>query len=667
MAFQVIRKLFQGKPALTGQAEALPKVVIVGSPNVGKSLLFNRLTGSYVVVSNYPGTTVEVSRGVVATPTGKFEAIDTPGIYSLAPITAEERVTLALLLRETPRTVVHVIDAKNIQRMLGLTLQLADAGLPVVLALNMADEARLLGIRIDARRLEQLLGIPVVETIATTGAGVRELIARIPQAKPAHDIRVRFDPAVETAIALTTQLLGNESPLANRVRALLLLQDAPADDGLLCGEAELAQAGRIGQIAAGARRMLPHSINYHATLSTQKAAEQHFQEAVQFPSQGALSFRERLSRWLMWPLTGVPILLLVLYFGLYQFVGVFGAGTLVDFLQNTIFSGYIAPWVDRLFNALIPWQVLRDLFIGPYGLITLGVRYAVALIFPIVGTFFLAFSILEDSGYLPRLAMLLDRIFKKIGLNGRAVIPMVLGLGCDTMATIVTRTLETTREKVIASLLLALAVPCSAQMGVILGLLAGHPAALLVWFSVILLVFLVAGVLAARFLPGEKPRFYMELPPLRLPRLDNVLAKTYARMVWYFYEVFPLFLLASGLIWIGQITGLFQLLVRGLVPLVQWMGLPDQAAVAFLFGFFRRDYGAAGLYDLQHAGALDGNQLVVASITLTLFLPCVAQLLIMKKERGLRFALVSAIGITVIALAMGLLVHTVLTWTGVRL
>ncbi len=654
-------------PAQPEEATRLPKVVIVGSPNVGKSLLFNRLTGSYVVVSNYPGTTVEVSRGTVTTAAGRCEVVDTPGIYSLAPITDEERVTLDLLLREQPRTVVHVIDAKNIQRMLGLTLQLADAGLPVVLVLNMADEARLAGIRIDVRRLEQTLGIPVVETVATTGAGVREVIARMAEAQPATACRVSFEPAIETAIRQATPLLSAPSPLAKRMRALLLLQAAPAVEGLLCGEAEQSQAEPITRIAETARRSLAHAIRYHATLATQQAVDRILPDAVQFPAGSALVLRERISRWLMRPLTGIPMLLLVLYFGLYQFVGSFGAGTLVDFLQNTVFGLYITPWVDRLIQAIIPWPLWRDLFIGPYGFITLGVRYAVALIFPIVGTFFLAFSLLEDSGYLPRLAMLLDRIFKKIGLNGRAVIPMVLGLGCDTMATIVTRTLETTRERIIASLLLALAVPCSAQMGVILGLLAGHPAGLVVWVGVILLVFLVAGTLAARFLPGERPRFYMEIPPLRWPRLGNVCAKTYARMVWYFCEVFPLFLLASLLIWVGQITGLFQLCVRGLTPLVHVMGLPDQTAVAFLFGFFRRDYGAAGLYDLQKSGALDGNQLVVAAITLTLFLPCVAQLLIMKKERGLQFALISALGITVIALAIGLLVHLLLVATGIRL
>jgi len=261
---------------------------------------------------------------------------------------------------------------------------------------------------------------------------------------------------------------------------------------------------------------------------------------------------------------------------------------------------------------------LRELVGGEYGILTLGVRYAVAIVLPIVGTYFLAFSAIEDSGYLPRLAMLIDRVFKKIGLNGRAVIPMVLGFGCDTMATIVTRTLETRRERIISTLLLSLAIPCSAQLGVMLALLGPHPELAAVWVLVVLGVFLLVGYLAARLMPGERPTFYMELPPLRLPTLRNVLVKTYTRMEWYLREVIPLFIVASVLIWLGKVSGLFDLALAGLRPVMGYLGLPQEAAVAFLFGFFRRDYGAAGLYDLRQA--LTPGQLLVAITTMTLFI-----------------------------------------------
>ncbi|HEY5974609.1 MAG TPA: nucleoside recognition domain-containing protein, partial [Geobacteraceae bacterium] len=297
--------------------------------------------------------------------------------------------------------------------------------------------------------------------------------------------------------------------------------------------------------------------------------------------------------------------------------------------------------------------------------ITLGIRYAVGIILPIVATFFLFFSILEDSGYFPRLALLVDRLFKRIGLTGRAVIPMVLGFGCDTMATMVTRTLETVRERIIATLLLALAIPCSAQLGVILALLSKAPGALAVWSGCLVLIFLVIGFLAAKVMPGEAPMFYMELPPMRLPQLSNIFTKTYTRMQWYFMEILPLFVLASVLLWVGKITNFFEKMVDWMSPVMASIGLPRETAVAFIFGFFRRDYGAAGLYDLQEKGLMNPRQLTVAAVTLTLFIPCVAQFLIMKKERGTRVAVIMGLFVSFLAFGSGWALNQVLVTTGI--
>jgi ferrous iron transport protein B len=281
-----------------------------------------------------------------------------------------------------------------------------------------------------------------------------------------------------------------------------------------------------------------------------------------------------------------------------------------------------------------------------------------------VGTFFLFFSVLEDSGYFPRLALLVDRAFKRIGLSGRAVIPMVLGFACDTMATMVTRTLETRRERILATLLLALAIPCSAQLGVIIAVLAPYPAALGVWALSLLAVFFLVGLISARLLPGEPASFHMELPPLRLPRPGNVLMKTYTRVHWYFREVLPLFLLASVLIWAGAWTGTLAVVVAGLEPVVALLGLPAETAEIFLFGFFRRDYGAAGLFDLGQTGALGTRQLTVAAVTLTLFVPCVAQFLMMLRERGVKTALGMVAFITPFAFAAGWLINLLLGGAG---
>jgi len=264
--------------------------------------------------------------------------------------------------------------------------------------------------------------------------------------------------------------------------------------------------------------------------------------------------------------------------------------------------------------------------------------------------------------------MLVDRMLKWIGLNGRAVIPMILGLGCDTMATLVTRTLETKRERIIATFLLALGVPCSAQQAVFIGILSQNSTALLLWISVVVGELLLVGYLSAKALPGDQPSFYMEMPPLRLPKITNVLTKTYSRMQWYLLEVLPLFVIASVFIWIGRLTRIFDLVIAGLQPIVRTIGLPNNVAEPILYGFFRRDYAAAALYDeATGATGLTGNEFLVAAVVLTLFLPCIAQFLIMVKERGVKATLMMAVAILILAFGTGFLLTKALNIFGINL
>jgi len=378
-------------------------------------------------------------------------------------------------------------------------------------------------------------------------------------------------------------------------------------------------------------------------------------------------WKEKLSDLMVHPVWGLPILAFVLYVGLYKFVGEFGAGTVVDVIENGLFGQYINPAVDTFFGAMFGSGWAFKLFAGDYGMITLGVRYAFAIILPIVATFFIMFSMIEDSGYLPRLAMLVDRTFKAFGLSGRAVIPITLGFGCDTMATVVTRTLESTKEKIIATFLLSLAIPCSAQLGVLLGLLSSKPVMILIWAATIFVVFGFAGALAKRLVRGEDTAFFMELPPLRLPVPINVFVKTYARMVWYFKEVLPIFILASVMIWLGHLTGLFNVLVRWMAYPVQWAGMPAGASQAFLYGFFRRDFGAAGLFDMVADGSLAGNGLLIAAVVLTLFIPCVAQFVVVWKERGKAMAVGMAAFIFPFSFFIGFLLNSILNVLRIQL
>jgi ferrous iron transport protein B len=627
-------------------------------------VLFNALTGAYVTVSNYPGTSVEVSRGHAAIDGADCEIIDTPGMYAILPITEEERVAREILLNESPDLVIHVLDARNLERMLTMTIQLIEAGLPVVLVVNIMDEAERMGLVIDIPLLQEKLCIPVIGAATAKKRGlpeIRNLIAAF--GKKQHAV-FGYSAWLERDIESVSSLLRGNYALSRKALALLLLQ---RDDEVAALVHKTEGEGYPGIEEQVRAKTFERRESFHLDLSMERqtVVKGLMEGVLQLPDTRKVTIGERLSRLATRPLTGGPLLLLVLYFGLYEFVGKFGAGTVVDFLEGTIFKQYVNPWMIEFFTKLIPWEIIRELFVGEYGIITLGIRYAVAIILPIVATFFLFFSVLEDSGYFPRLALLVDRLFKHIGLTGRAVIPMVLGFGCDTMATMVTRTLETVRERIIATLLLALAIPCSAQLGVILALLSKAPGALMVWSICLTLIFVVIGFLAAKVMPGEAPMFYMELPPMRLPQLSNIFTKTYTRMQWYFMEILPLFVLASVLLWLGKITHFFEVMINWLTPAMAAMGLPREAAIAFIFGFFRRDYGAAGLYDLQTKGLLNGRQLTVAAVTLTIFIPCVAQFLIMKRERGTKVAVAIGIFVSLLAFASGFGLNKFLAVTGI--
>ncbi|MHC0067834.1 nucleoside recognition domain-containing protein [Nostoc sp. UIC 10890] len=482
--------------------------------------------------------------------------------------------------------------------------------------------------------------------------------------------QVTYPEPIETAIAqleswgqtLGDHYLFKNYSLSPRSLALLLLQKDPTLWQTL--EQDREQCSYLEILITVTQNQLKQPIGLAIANTRQSWANAIERAVLHETKQTQSSLAETLHRLTVNPITGFPILVVILYYGVYKFVGEFGAGELVDRIE-TFFEGQINPVVNYLTAQLIPWKPIQDLIANDYGIITLGIRYATAIVLPVVATYFLMFSFLEDSGYLPRLSLMLDRLFKSVGLSGRAVIPMVLGLGCDTMATIVTRTLETKRERLIATFLLSLVIPCAAQWGVIVGLLAQKPAALLFWGGFITAIFLVVGYLTAKFLPGTSGSFYMEVPPLRLPKLRNILTKTWVRMKWYFVEILPLFIWASVLIWVGRLTGLFDLIIRAIEPLTLALGMPKQAASIFLYGFFRRDYGAAGLFDLQQQGSLTGNQLVVAAIVLTLFLPCIAQLQILIKEQGSKITLAIVMFVFPFAFLMGYIVNHGLILFGV--
>ncbi|KAI5914646.1 ferrous iron transport protein B [Thauera sp. 2A1] len=615
---------------------ALRTLALVGHPNVGKSVLFHRLTGTYVNVSNYPGTTVEVAR---ATPRFDREAslLDTPGVLALPSRSDDERATMRALLHEDMRVIIQVGDAKNLRRTLNLTALLAELGVPMVLALNMADEARARGVTVDAAALAEALGVPVVATVATGGEGVTPLTEALTRAKTPAPL-LQYDADLETNIASLAALLERHAPhprLAARGLAILLLGRDPEVERWLGEQAGAApvQAALAAGCALTGRESPPARLARERGGAAEALARTVTRQAAGKDRTLSLLVGQ-LAVHRFW---GWPMLLAVLYV-VYLFVGDFGAGTLVGLLEKSFFGEVLNPAVTGFVHQHvgIPW--LADLFVGQYGLWTMGMTYALALILPIVTTFFLAFGVLEDSGYFTRLSVIANRMFAAIGLNGRAVLPMVLGLGCVTMATLTTRILHSKRERLITTFLMALAIPCSAQLGVVLGMLGGQSFAVtLIWAASMVGVLLFTGWLAGKVVKGRRIPLVTELPPMRMPVLGNVLKKTGGRLKWYLIEVIPLFLLGTLIMFLLDRSGALPWIIKAGEPLVTgWLGLPPEASAAFVMGFLRRDFGATGLFALQ--GQLDATQVVVGMVTITLFIPCVASLMMIIKEQGLRTA-----------------------------
>jgi ferrous iron transport protein B len=645
----------------------LHKVLLIGNPNVGKSALFGLLTGTYVIVSNYPGTTVEVTYGNAVLNKTKALVIDTPGVNSLVPMSEDEKVTRDMLLSDRADVIIQVADTKNLRRGLLITLQLAEMGVPFILDLNMDDEARSRGIIINQETLSKILGIEVVKTVAIRRSGIDRLLKDIQHPRPSA-IEVRYDDAIEGGIRDISALLPDAN-ISRRALSLMVLAGDESLKGWLHANLQDHVVADIEKIRQGVQSKFNNSLGYLINQRRMKRADDILAQVLSLHGAGKGStIAFHIGKWSMHPVYGLPILLAVLYV-VYQFVGVLGAGTAVNFLEKTVFGGYLNPWAIKIVNFVIPVPFLQELIVGEYGLVTMALTYSIAIVLPIVSFFFIAFGLLEDSGYLPRLAVMVNKVFKIMGLNGKAVLPMILGLGCDTMATLTTRILETKKERMLVTLLLALGVPCSAQLGVILGLISGLSGlATSIWLGTLIAVMLLIGYLAAKVLPGEPSDFVLELPPIRVPQVANILVKTAARVQWYLKEAVPLFILGTFILFIGHKIGALDYIQKLTDPIVvNFLGLPSRAAEAFVIGFLRRDYGAAGLFMLAKEGLLNPTQIVVSLTVMTLFVPCIANFFMMVKERGMKTALYMVAFIFPFAFCVGGVMNWVLRTFNVAL
>jgi ferrous iron transport protein B len=638
--------------------------------------------------------------------------IDTPGVNSLLPRSEDEKVTRDIILADTDATIVQVADAKNLFRALLLTSQLAEIGCRMILVLNMMDEARQRGFDIDAGELSEILGIEVIETVAVEKTGLGRLAsslgsdaARVPQASVGYPQRLR------EAIRETEADLGELNPFGlfgtlsmmtgsgeifgsaarkelGEARSRLELRQEKFFEPFgysiassrkdwaerVMGRSVVVEDGGAGGKGEEWRKYLPSAAIAAVTAALYLIfGGGALDEAGLWPTLPVLfavvtgiaaAGAKRMGRWTLHPLYGGLILLTVLYL-IYMLVGVFAAGTLVDFLESGIFGRYVVPAV----SGVIPEGFFRDLLVGDYGLVSMGITYAVSIVLPIVIVFFLIFGILEDTGYFPRLTVLTNNALKVVGVNGKATLPFVLGFGCVTMAVLSSRILESRRERIIVIILLSLAIPCSAQLGVIMALLSAVSlAGVLVIGGIIAVEFVAAGMILGRMIPGRSSDFMLELPPLRTPRAANILLKTKARAVWFLKEAFPFFLAATVVLFILDKTGAMGTLHRVVAPVVvKFLGLPVESAAAFILGFFRRDYGAAGLYRLWQDGLLSGNQVVVSLVVMSLFIPCLATVIVTVKEMGVRLAALIFASVLAVSVLTGGLLHFILGLTGIQL
>jgi len=541
------------------------KVLLIGNPNVGKSVLFTRLTGIQVIASNYPGTTVTFKKGFFKLHGEKAEIIDVPGTYSLTPTSEAEEVAVNML--DEGDIFVCVIDATRLERSLPLTLQLLRRKKPMIVVLNIWDETRHKGIHIDVEKLSELLGVPVVTTVAITGEGIRSLVEMLPKAPvPYHE-------------ALT----------------------------------ESQQWQEIGEIINQVQTV----IHRHHT------------------------FIEKLQDFSIKPSGGMLVALVVLSISFFV-IRFLGEG-LIGLLFEPLFEKGYKPLLITFSRYLGGEGMLHEILIGnlingeidfiqSFGLISTGIFVPIGMVLPYVLSFYFILGILEDSGYLPRLATLLDLFMHQIGLHGYAIIPTILGIGCNVPGILATRILESRRERFIACTLISIGVPCASLHAMIFGLVGERGVKyVLIVYTVLILVWICLGLIMNLATKGFTPELFIEIPPYRVPVFTVVIKKLWMRIKSFLKEAVPIVLLGVLFVNLLYSLGIFQFLAKLFAPVVNGlMGLPDEAVIALVVGFLRKDVAVGMLAPFN----LTNQQLVIACVVLAMFFPCIATFVVMLKELG---------------------------------
>ncbi len=582
-------------------------VLLMGTPNVGKSALFNRLTGLNVRVANYSGTTVDYASGIIRQCERKVNIIDVPGTYSLCATCEAEEVAVEMVcgkkgskLAQKPSTtcceqknsispddssspalIVYVLDAGNFEGGLYLLLQLIEMNIPLVVALNRGDLAFEKGYIIDVKALAAILGIAIVPTIALSGEGVEELKSQI------------------------FNLLVSKNAGPDKVTSSVA---ASWDNVEMIMEKVLRKTG--SQVSSSRKK-----------------------------------WERRLTK--PWPGLMLAVLLLIIVFA-----GIIGVGMgLRRFILLPLFRDLIIPPLASLAAFLIPPGMIQDIFIGEYGFLIKGIEWPFTLVLPYVLSFYFVLSLIEDSGYMPRLAVLLDGLFKRLGLPGTGIIPLMLGYGCGIPAIMATRALGSRKERLMVTILICLAIPCISQTGAFISLLAARSVFVMIALFVLSwLVMIAAGLFLNRFIEGTRPETLMEIPDLLLPRLDVVAKKLWLRLKLYVTDgALPMFGAVAGASVLYE-TGLMAYFGRAISPLVTyWLRLPEEAAAPLILGILRRELAVLPLLDLE----LSTLQLFTGAVVGLFYVPCIAIVATVAREFKLTFALAVLLLTTFVAFLFG--------------
>ena len=605
---------------------------------------------------NFPGTTVSLTAGKIKSLDATL--YDTPGIYSIFSANEDEVVSRDILLPQKSfspiSSILLVADAKNMKRSLAIALQYAEYGLPMLVDINMIDEATARGIDINFDKLSEILGIDVCTSIAREGIGVRKVLTNLKSPRIPKKL-VSYPEWVNNFIDIIEKICKVQD-ISPHVIGLLLLAGDKSIEGYLAGKLGPELLKDLKDLAADYRKEDAETFRAYIVNLYNRKAEQIVKETQEVEPPVKIPQLVTFGDWCTQLHTGVPIALIVLVLT-YLFVGSFGATFLVDTINRVIFGGYIIPWTAKIIEP-IPSQFVRDMIIDPdFGILPSGVFLALGLVMPVLFCFYLVFGVLESSGYLPRLSILLDKIFRKMGLNGKGVIPLVMGFSCVTMAILTTRLLDTKKEKNIATFLLLLGMPCAPLIAVMLVILETMPfSATLTVFGIIFVQTFIAGFVANKIIPGQGSPLIFEIPPIRFPKPAQVIKSAASKTYFFIKEAIPVFIFASLLVFLFERIGGLDALERLSRPLIHnLMGLPEKSVQVFIKTIIRREAGATELEHLR--GVYSNLQLVVNLLIMTFLTPCINAIMVLFKERGQKTGALIIVTVVIYAILMGSFVN----------